>query len=147
MTNNKAEAMAWAVSCPPTDECDYRVYFTELDALIADENFRDECSTDEEDAERRTPGVTPLYPAPPPGHILTDDGTVRKVLGTLPVTADGVVCGRGAELYSPDGGGGPCPDGHSKMYVQDTTSYPEAHYFIGGWYSTREAAEAARAKP
>jgi len=33
---------------------------------------------------------------PPPGHIIDDAGVVRKVLGVLPVTADGCVAGHGA---------------------------------------------------
>lgn len=54
------DELAWMVSCPPTDECDYRVYFTRADAEVADENFRDECMTDEDDADRRTQGVVGL---------------------------------------------------------------------------------------
>ena len=33
---------------------------------------------------------------PPPGHIIDATGVVRKVLGMLPVTADGCVAGHGA---------------------------------------------------
>lgn len=71
-------------------------------------------------------------------------GNVRQVLGVLPLTGDGCVVGSGAELFRTDGGGHPCPDGHAKIYVQDTTSYPESHWYLGEWYSTREMAESAR---
>ena len=54
------DELAWMVSCPPADECDYRVYFTREDAEVADENFRDECMTDEDDVDRRTQGVVGL---------------------------------------------------------------------------------------
>jgi hypothetical protein len=40
----------------------------------------------------------------PPGHILDDTGTVRKVLGSLPMTADGCVVVAGATVYCPLGG-------------------------------------------
>lgn len=36
----------------------------------------------------------------PAGHILDDTGTIRRVLGTLPLTADGCVFGSGRELTS-----------------------------------------------
>ena len=76
--------------------------------------------------------------------FIDDAGNVRKVLGVLPLTGDGCVVGSGAELFRTDGGGHPCPDGHAKIYVQDTTSYPESHWYLGEWYSTREMAESAR---
>lgn len=38
---------------------------------------------------------------PPKGSVLTDDGVVRKVLGTLPTTADGCVVGDGASVLMP----------------------------------------------
>lgn len=38
--------------------------------------------------------------AAPPGHILDEFGVVRRVLGTLPVTADGCVVGTDAIVYS-----------------------------------------------
>jgi hypothetical protein len=35
----------------------------------------------------------------PPGHIIDDAGEVRKVLGMLPITKDGCVCGFQIEVY------------------------------------------------
>jgi hypothetical protein len=35
----------------------------------------------------------------PPGHIIDDQGNVRKVLGTLPVTRDGVIVMPGQKVY------------------------------------------------
>lgn len=40
---------------------------------------------------------------PPPGHIIDDTGRVRRVLGTLPLTADGCVAGIGARVINPIG--------------------------------------------
>lgn len=40
---------------------------------------------------------------PPPGHIIDDTGRVRRVLGTLPLTADGCVAGIGAKVINPMG--------------------------------------------
>jgi len=80
----------------------------------------------------------------PAGHVRTPDGVDRKVLGTLPVTADGVIAGSGAALYWNHGDGSPCNDGTMKVYVQDNTSCPSAHFYLGAWYSTRESAQAAQ---
>lgn len=60
-------------------------------------------------------------------------GMVRKVLGTLPVTADGCVAGQSAHLYQ----------------IDDRAPGRWFDYYTGtlnadGWYSTREAAEAAK---
>jgi hypothetical protein len=90
VTNNKAEAMAWAVWCPPRDECDFLVCYTPEDAEQLDDEYKNSVASDEEDAERRTPGVVPLYPAPPAGHIMESDGTVRKATPIYwPEDADG----------------------------------------------------------
>ena len=81
----------------------------------------------------------------PTGSIMLPGGRVVKVLGDLPMTVDECVIGRGADLYRNEGGGGgPEPDGTSKVYVQDNTSYPSAHWYLGAWFSTREAAAAAK---
>jgi hypothetical protein len=154
--------MAWAVWCPPTDERDYRVYFTQVDAEVADDGFRDDAMTDEDDADRRTQGAIPLYPAPPAGHIMESDGTVRpRPLGQLPTTGDGVAFGMGANLFRST------YDGIRAMGVVEMEDpndrhwedYPDgARWTIrlidengdfwesaeGELYSTREAAEAAQ---
>jgi hypothetical protein len=144
VTNNKAEAMAWAVWCPPTDECDYRVYFTHADAEVADDGFRNSAMTDEDDAERRTQGVVPLYPTPPAGHIMESDGTVRKVLGTLRTLKDGPVPGDGADVFMP------CANGLIKwrLYISggSTNEIGDAagsSSFVDRCYSTAEAAQRA----
>lgn len=41
---------------------------------------------------------------PPKGSILDDGGVVRRVLGTLPVTADGFVPGIGSRMFYTHGG-------------------------------------------
>jgi len=82
---------------------------------------------------------------PPKGHVLTDDGKVRKVLGTLPLTADGCVVGEDAV----------CWRDKSRSLTgevrQDSLVLCWGVYEMGNgirtsaasWYSTREAAEAA----
>lgn len=84
--------------------------------------------------------------APKPGHVrvLDPDGVVRRVLGTLPATADGCVIGRHADLYRTGGGSGPCHDGTSFICVKDNSSHPDLHHWLGDWHSTRAAAESAR---
>ena len=85
--------------------------------------------------------VVEMRTAAPTGHILDDQGVVRKMLGSLPLTADGCVVGHGADLF----------------YPFDTTSVDRVRYksYVNGMgsiesamppqsmYSTREAAEAA----
>lgn len=44
-------------------------------------------------------GVGPASIKAPSGHILDDAGNVRKVLGTLPLTADGCVVGLNADMW------------------------------------------------
>lgn len=87
----------------------------------------------------------------PPGHIL-DGGVVRKVLGTLPITADGCVitdentCSlvniKGEKLDAIGHGmaWGPV------TFCVDTGERCRVAYSFSECYSTREAAEAARAK-
>lgn len=82
---------------------------------------------------------------PPKGHIVTDDGVTRRVLGELPVTADGCVVGdswcgwlfwiRGIhnDVVGPS---------HSESRVE--FSGPEQWHRPHNCYSTREAAEAAK---
>jgi len=74
---------------------------------------------------------------PPPGHIIDDAGVVRKVLGTLPVTADGCVVGVGAQVWFIAYGG-------------TEILWAIIHDSRKGWlqspvcYSTAKAAEAAK---
>jgi hypothetical protein len=79
---------------------------------------------------------------PPPGHIIDDKGTVRRVLGTLPVTADGSIACQDAVVWHPiNGACYPVPDGlnvAAKVYG-GSTLVPVSECF-----ATREAAEAAR---
>jgi hypothetical protein len=83
----------------------------------------------------------------PPGHIIDDQGNVRKVLGTLPITADGCVIGKKAYLWGifPGLKGRdddkpmrvcykPCPIMDPDQYTDGPTQM----------FSTRAAAEAAR---
>lgn len=91
--------------------------------------------------------VIDFWVAPPKGHVLTDDGKVRKVLGTLPMTAEGWVVGMNAAVWSKNGE--KCELfvrehawGQVKLIV-DTGERVRDEYPIAECYSTREAAEAA----
>lgn len=53
------EPRAWMVWCPPQDECDYRVYFTRVDAEVACEHFNE--LYEEDDPHHK---VIPLYEMP-----------------------------------------------------------------------------------
>lgn len=66
--------------------------------------------------------------------FIDDAGNVRKVLGTLPLTADGCVVGMGIHSQFRVGG----LSGAVNLRLEGST---QGH---GDWYSTREAAEAAR---
>ena len=101
----------------------------------------------------------------PPGHVLYD-GVVRKVLGTLPVTKDGVVTMPGIEVFHPDQcadfalvvsqmrehfeliGEWPLPD-DCEWVAEYWYSEPDTGYVqfevrdLRTCYSTRDAAEAA----
>jgi hypothetical protein len=89
---------------------------------------------------------------PPAGHIMESDGTVRKVLGTLPVTADGAVAAAPARVYEPY----TCAEliinkhittpGFPVIVVMDGVHRVQRYdpIPIGCCYSTREAAEAAQ---
>lgn len=79
---------------------------------------------------------------PPEGHVRLPDGKDVKVLGTLPMTADGVVVGEGASplwIWTDDDG--LQNDGTSRLHLDHYDDYPVEYA-----YSTHEAAEAARAK-
>jgi hypothetical protein len=84
------------------------------------------------------------HATPPPGCVRTHEGRDVRVLGELPMTADGCVATHSKFLYHPDSG--PCymvPDGHDR---------PSAAKVFGGailvsvseCYSSEQAAEAAR---
>lgn len=106
---------------------------------------------------------------PPNGHVVTDDGVVRKVLGTLPITADGCVVMPGIEVFHPQQDFSfhlevmalhgderqdddyPLPEdceymGHYSYYERDTGYSTYESYDVRACYSTREAAEAAKNK-
>ena len=71
----------------------------------------------------------------PEGHIIDDQGVVRKVLGTLPVTRDGVVVGSGMHSVYKLGTMSQVP-----YLVVAGTSFDA----LFDCYSTHAAAEAAR---
>lgn len=66
--------------------------------------------------------------------LIGPDGRVRKVLGTLPIAADGFILGRKADVWERNG------DTPWKPPYADLSIRP-----LCDLYSTREAAEAARA--
>ena len=70
------------------------------------------------------------------------DGEPRKVLGTLPVTADGCVIGHGARIHGFWNDGKPGWTGFSAVRV-DTDDWDRPQ--CGKFYSTKEAAESALA--
>lgn len=78
--------------------------------------------------------------------FIGEDGKVRKVLGTLPLTADGCVVGLGAVLHQHTGSGHFLTITTDPETVWDEPSpYPEqgrVGAWLGGksWYSNREAA-------
>jgi len=223
MNDRHDEPMAYAVSCPPSDECDYRVFHYRAEAEVFDEHCRDS----DDDADTRTQGVIELVPrestkAPPgpfsayrdeygyatgiqdadgrfivrlhtgasrneseggvdrllsllntpkapPGCVIDDTGAVRKVLGTLPVTKDGVIAMPGVELFHPQQDWSfhleimplhpdtkpdpefPLPEdceymAHYSYFESDTGFSTYESYDVRDCYSTRELAESARAK-
>ena len=77
---------------------------------------------------------------PPPGHIIDDAGVVRKVLGDLPMSIDGMVIGTDARVYWTNGAG----------YIHDIITQDLLACVNGlrlspsGLHGSREAAEAAK---
>ena len=83
---------------------------------------------------------------PPPGHII-DNGVVRKVLGTLPLTADGCVIGNKAWLWNIFPGAKGRDDDRPMRVCYKPVPITDPDAYTDGpmqMYSTREAAEAAR---
>ena len=78
----------------------------------------------------------------PEGCVIDDKGTVRKVLGTLPITADGCVCGLGEySMWH--------RFGSEHRSVMICAQWPFGHEYdpasdFDEVYSTRDAAEAAK---
>lgn len=84
----------------------------------------------------------------PEGCVRTADGVDRKVLGTLPITADGCVPGLGASVSWPGYGEEYVYDGHVRYSLVWAASIPvESSTPVRDCYSTREAAEAALTQP
>lgn len=75
----------------------------------------------------------------PAGNVIDDKGVVRRVLGTLPVTADGCVIGQHADVWFTD------DDGviRNAEVTPPVADSGESSYFLYGHdcYSTRESAE------
>lgn len=80
----------------------------------------------------------------PEGCVRTADGVDRKVLGTLPLTADGCVVMPGEMVYVPDYAFAWTlqPEQTVAVATQDSDGYWR-DMVVGECYSTREAAEAA----
>ena len=96
----------------------------------------------------KPPNIAPLVwckgkRAAPPGHIIDDAGVVRKVVGTLPITADGCVANIGSFVWNTDQW-----SNHGKVHMREDDTV--GAYFGTQWrpidvcYSTREAAEPSR---
>ena len=93
----------------------------------------------------------------PPGHIIDDAGVVRKVLGTLPITKDGVASMPGSFVYA-KWWNGTVAKGFVRheihgletvCFVEMTTTTDDGRTigvrtFLSDCFSTREAAEAAK---
>ncbi len=74
--------------------------------------------------------------------MVDEQGNFRKILGTLPITADGCVVGFGAEVWH-NYYGGPPSKFRSPKPVCDSTAWESGPRFEH-CYSTRSAAEAAK---
>jgi len=73
--------------------------------------------------------------------FLDENGAVRKVLGTLPVTADGCIVGGGVNVWCCYYGGPPAAFHVAKIMTAGTPW--EGPMDVSNCYSTREAATAA----
>ena len=99
--------------------------------------------------------------------FVTEDGNVRKIMGTLPITKDGVIAMPGIEVYHPKqdlhfhlvvmkhfddtlpSDDFPLPDdceyiAHYSYWEQETGYSQYETYDVRDCYSTKEAAEAAK---
>ena len=83
---------------------------------------------------------------PPPGHIIDDAGVVRKVLGVLPVTADGCVAAPGGviwpQLLIDNDEGGRVAWSLYDICTGDTCD--DGEWLADKCWSTKDAAEAAK---
>jgi len=91
----------------------------------------------------------------PPGHIIDCTGpvpVVRKVLGTLPVTADGCVCNPSEDVFHHGSNrvGVPVWSDDADKWLGEFDHSGAGEWFyppLAECYSTREAAESARKEP
>lgn len=111
-------------------------------------------------AERdaNTPPAVVWTCKPPKGYVLTDEGVARRVLGELPVTADGCVIGdvrdHGAVLFLNGPGDTATPYRVTLCSMHIAEPEEETGWWViendelspgaKRWFSTREAAEAAK---
>jgi len=76
----------------------------------------------------------------PKGFVRTDDGQLRKVLGTLPILADGAVLGPGGKAWLTSGAE---VEPHMFVCQRPTPIEYDPSHELSDCYSTREAAKAA----
>jgi hypothetical protein len=69
----------------------------------------------------------------PPGHIIDDQGNVRKVLGTLPVTRDGVIVMPGQKVYG-DWGAPHVVTAHLTDDRRNTETPADAEFYAVYWH-------------
>lgn len=150
-------AMAWVVFQPQGSEFDYKVFWYESDA-------RDDAHNINQEAEEGVPDVEPIplfasdankqlteiITACRDAGFVDKNGKVRKVLGTLVLTADGCVVGEKAIVYwHEDPYEASCETLNTNLaffedHAMDATGEP-----CGNWerievcYSTEEAARQA----
>lgn len=109
---------------------------------------RKECmDADDVDLVAPTPEVVSTFRTKaPPGHIIDDAGVVRRVLGVLPVTADGCVAAPGGviwpQLLIDNDEGGRVAWSLYDICTGDTCD--DGEWLADKCWSTKEAAEAAK---
>ena len=103
------------------------------------EAIRQAPTEDKDRAGREAMAIALRSMLPPPGHIMDETGAVRKVLGTLPMTADGCVVGDGAIVHYPKG-----PPNAIRLHPVRPELAASSEFLAAIGYSTPEAAEAAR---
>lgn len=99
-----------------------------IDDLVYDAGVPFRAFTAEEAVAELTRRMTP-----PPGCVRTPEGKDLKMLGELPMTADGCVVGYGARLYSD------C--GIVLTHYITTSAWPSPPAQFDDWYSTLEASK------